>query len=68
MQTAKEIIDYLGEDQVAAALGVSRKAVRVSVAKGQLSALWYNELEHMAGRPLPRDVFSFKGRIRGDAA
>lgn len=68
IMTVNDLITYLGEDQVATALGVSRKAVRVAARKGVLAAMWYDELEYMAGCPLPRHFFSFKGRIRSDAA
>jgi len=68
MKTSHEIIEYVGIDQAAIALGISPKAIKVRLATGKLPASWYNELEHLSGRPLPRSVFSFKGRIRGDGA
>jgi hypothetical protein len=61
MKTASEIIDYLGRDDVAASLGIKPHAVAVRAAEGKLPAAWYHKLEQMAGRPLPRDCFSFKG-------
>lgn len=63
MKTASEIIDYLGgRDAVAAVVGVQNDAVRIAESKGYLPAPWYHLLENMAGRPLPRECFTFKRR------
>ena len=61
MKTPHEIIDYLGADNVADALGIGLPAVRVRLAEGKLPASWYHKLETMAGFSLPRECFSFKG-------
>lgn len=61
MKTPHEIIDYLGAETVADALGIGLPAIKVRLAEGKLPAAWYHKLEMMAGRPLPRECFSFKG-------
>ena len=50
MKTASDIITFLGGRQAVADL-----------VGGKLPAAWYNMLENRAGRPLPRDCFTFKG-------
>lgn len=60
MNTASQIIAFLGQDAVAERLGVGVKAVQAAVRAGKLPAAWYHALEQMAGRPLPRDCFTFK--------
>ena len=60
MQTPKDILDYVGQDVAAIALGVKADSVR-RAAKGQkLPAAWLDTLEHLARRPLDRRVFTFK--------
>ncbi len=61
MKTASEIIDFVGQDAVMAELKVQADAVRKAKASGVLPASWYDAMERLAGRPLPRSVFSFKG-------
>ena len=61
MKTAAEIIEYIGQAKIEAALGVKADAVRKARASGILPASWYDTLERLAGMSLPRDVFSFKG-------
>lgn len=61
MKTAPEIIDYIGQDALMAALNVQADAVRKARKSGVLPAAWYDAMERLAGRPLPRSLFSFKG-------
>ena len=61
MKTASDIIDFVGPDRAMAALGVQRDAIRKARASGELPASWYDAMEKLAGRPLPREAFSFKG-------
>jgi len=61
MEKASDIIDFVGKDAAAVALGISQDAIRVRLAQGKLPASWYHALERLAGRPLPRSAFSFKG-------
>ncbi len=63
MKTAPEIIDFIGQDRITAALSVKDDAVRKARSAGVLPASWYHTLEQLAGRPLPRDAFSFKGTV-----
>jgi hypothetical protein len=60
MKTASEIIDFIGRERLAAALGVTTDAVDRARRNNQLPSLWYHACEEMAGRPLPREAFSFK--------
>jgi hypothetical protein len=60
MKTVAEVIDYIGQDRVKRAFGVNTRRLNQCRQFNQLSALWYDALERMAGRPLPRDLFSFK--------
>jgi hypothetical protein len=43
-----------------AAVGVKRDAVRKALKAGELPSSWYDALERLSGRPLPREIFSFK--------
>ncbi len=61
MKTAADIIDYIGHESIKAALSVQDDAVRKAKASGKLPASWYDACERLAGRPLPRDAFNFKG-------
>jgi len=61
MRTQSEIIEYIGRDRIAAAFGITGQAVSMQVKAGKFPAAWYDQLEHMAGRPLPRELFKFKG-------
>ena len=61
MFTASEIIDYIGHDAIRDALAVKDDAVRKAKAAGKMPASWYDTCERLAGRPLPREAFNFKG-------
>ena len=60
MKTARDIIDFVGKDTVSANLDVGAEAVRVAYRNNRIPALWYDAMEQLAGRPLPRDAFSFR--------
>lgn len=60
MQTARDIITYIGRAKLAGSLGIGRDAVDAAYRKNKLPSLWYDAVEHLAGRPLPRSAFSFK--------
>jgi len=62
MKTPHEIIDYIGPANIAERLAIGPDAIRRALNFGLLPAAWYDALENMAGRPLPRDCFTFKGR------
>jgi hypothetical protein len=61
MQTPHDIINFIGRPAVAERLGITDDAIRLALRSGKLPAHWYHALEVMAGRPLPRDCFTFKG-------
>ena len=58
--TPRELIAALGEDAVAAALGLSVLRVRRAGFEPHLPASWYAALCDLAGRELPRAAFAFK--------
>lgn len=61
MKTAREIIECAGGYAVVAeSLGLDARHVSNRVSFGKLPASWYDGLEHMTGKTLPRDVFTFK--------
>ena len=60
MENKNDIIDSLGVKQIAAALSVTEDAVRQARRQSKLPAAWFDTLETLAGRALPRDCFSFK--------
>ena len=61
MKTASEIIAFIGRDVVKQRLGVEDRRIQQAARDNAMPASWYHALEEMAGRPLPRDIFSFKG-------
>jgi hypothetical protein len=61
MNTASEIIDFIGAERIKAALDVKDDAVRKVRSTGIMPASWYHTIETLAGRPMPRHLFSFKG-------
>ncbi len=61
MKTASDIIAFLGgREAVAAIVNVKANAVRMAETSSKLPAHWYDALERKAGRPLPREAFTFK--------
>ena len=62
LHTPAQIIDHIGHERAAEALGVPVKTVlRYRWAdRGKLPAAWLDALEGAAKCPLPREVFSFK--------
>jgi hypothetical protein len=60
MKTPRDILDYIGRDRCALALGVSPARVERATRDPHLPAAWLDALEKAAGRPLPRDAFAFK--------
>jgi hypothetical protein len=59
--TASEILDFIGDEALAARVSVKSEAIRKARGKGKIPSLWYDACEQLAGRPLPRHLFSFKG-------
>jgi hypothetical protein len=68
MNTAQEIADTLGREEIAARVGVRPSAVDQAVRTGKLPAAWYVVCKDMAKRrPLPVHCFTFKGLAGLDA-
>ena len=61
MKTPNEILDTLGRDAVAVAIGVNKVRVNRAALDEKLPAVWYAKLSELHGSDLPRDVFRFKG-------
>ena len=61
MKTPQELIDFIGADTLQAALGVGPDRIRLARQSDKLPALWYDAMERLAGRPLDRRLFTFKG-------
>lgn len=68
MQTPKDILDYVGQDAAAIALGVKADSVRRAAKGEKLPAAWLDTLEHLARRPLDRRVFTFKRADRSNVS
>ncbi len=60
METAKEILETVGEERVMALLGVGRDSIRKAKQADKMSASWLDPLEQELGQPLPRRLFNFK--------
>jgi hypothetical protein len=61
MDTAAKIIEFVGPDTVKSVFAVKDRRLNQCRQSNVLPASWYDALERMAGRPLPRHLFSFKG-------
>ena len=61
MNTASEILDAAGRENLEARIGVKVRVIQHHASKGVLPASWFAALEEMTGKPLPRHLFSFKG-------
>ena len=68
MMKPADILDSLGRERVAAAVGVDMRRVQRAAFDDRLPALWYAALCDLAGHDLPRDAFTFKRAHQGDAA
>ena len=61
MKTPSDIIDYIGPERIMAAVGIQDRRIRQAREDDKLPASWFDTLEALAGHPLPRHLFSFKG-------
>jgi hypothetical protein len=59
--SAASIVDYITPERLMAEIGVKPDALRKAKRAGKLPAMWYDACERLAGRPLPRELFYFKG-------
>jgi hypothetical protein len=62
MNTPSDIVNLLGRDAIAAAVGVVPRVVTNKAAAGAFPAMWFAALEKLAGHDLPRQCFTFKGQ------
>jgi len=64
LSVVAKILDDIGHERVAEALGVPVATVLRARWRDKLPASWLDGLERAACRPLPRSVFSFKSSDR----
>lgn len=62
MKTPREAIDFIGPARMREKLRVGQPSIAKARRDGRFPACWYDAMENMAGRPLPREWFSFKGK------
>ena len=62
MNTARKILDHIGRDPLKTLLGVQDSAIRKAKAEGVIPAQWFDACERLAGQPLDRRLFTFKGQ------
>lgn len=60
METPRQILDTVGREAAAQALGVGAHRIDRATRDPKLPASWFDTLERLAGEPLPREVFAFK--------
>jgi len=60
METASDIIEAVGRNRIKAAYGVADRVLQLYIKNNSLPAAWYDGLERMSGRSLPRRLFTFK--------
>ena len=68
MKTPREILDTIGRERVAQAIGVDMRRVNRAAYAVQLPALWYSAICEMAEQDLPHDLFTFKRAEQEKAA
>lgn len=61
MKTPHEILTFVDPERARIALGVGPSRMRKAMRDDRLPASWLDTLERLAGRPLPREAFYFKG-------
>jgi hypothetical protein len=59
METVAQIFDHIGRDKIMSELDVAPRTIRHYAALNELPATWFDVLESMAQKPLPRGLFSF---------
>jgi len=58
--TIAGIMDAVGRAEAKAALGVGDRAIQVACQTNIAPASWFDQLERMTRRRLPRELFTFK--------
>ena len=62
MKTPHEIVDLIGRETIRDAFRVQDDVINKHLRAGHFPASWYDTLERLADRDLPRSLFTFKGR------
>ena len=62
MENTADLLAKIGHDKAATALGVAVTRIKRATFEDRLPAAWYDALERLAGEPLPRALFTFKGQ------
>lgn len=60
MKTVADIIAHVGIDRAEAALGVKRRMINMAIHDNRAPASWFDALERLTRKKLPRDLFNFK--------
>ena len=60
MENTQDILRFIGRQRVAAAFNLSKRRIDEWLQFNLIPALYFDGLERMAGRPLPRNLFTFK--------
>jgi hypothetical protein len=60
MENTQDILRYIGRQRVATAFKLSKRRIDEWLQFNVIPSLYFDGLERMAGRPLPRNLFSFK--------
>ena len=68
MNTASELIDEIGRPRIMRAFGVGARALQIYAQKNSLPTSWFDGMEKMAKRDLPRHMFSFKDVVEQERA
>jgi len=67
MENTRDILQFVGLQEAASALGVTLDRVERAQRGDVLPASWLDTLEGLARRPLPRELFAFKRAARASA-
>ena len=62
MKTLTEVLDKIGREKLAQEVGVKMPAIRKAERSGVAPAMWYDAMERLAKRKLPRTICHFKGK------
>lgn len=66
IDSVAEVVDKIGRQALARALGIGVKAVGMAVLDGRFPAAWFDTVDRLAaagGFAVPRDLFNFKNSV-----